>query len=81
VSETDREFCTRAVASLKRALPVDDQPDITLSHRDSPVLTDLQNGLLVLLCQWLDLVVEIIGFFKKDSFLKNHVISIRYSSL
>jgi hypothetical protein len=36
---------------------------------------------LILLCQWLDLVVEIIGFFKKDSFLKNHVISIRYSSL
>ena len=47
MSETDREFCTRAAASLKRALPVDDRPDITLSHQDSPVLTDLQNGLLV----------------------------------
>jgi uncharacterized protein YtpQ (UPF0354 family) len=47
VSATDREFCIRAVASLKRALPVDGEPDITLSHPDSPVLTDLQNGLLV----------------------------------
>lgn len=27
------------------------------------------------------MVVEIIGFFKNDSFLKNHVISIRYFSL
>jgi uncharacterized protein YtpQ (UPF0354 family) len=47
VSETNREFCIRAVASLKRALPVDGEPDITLSHPDSPVLTNLQNGLLV----------------------------------
>jgi hypothetical protein len=37
--------------------------------------------LLILLRQWFDEVVEIIGFFKNDSFLENHVISIRYSSL
>jgi hypothetical protein len=43
------------------------------SHRGSPRL--------VLLCQWFDVVVEIIGFFKNDSFLKTHVISIRYYSL
>jgi hypothetical protein len=36
---------------------------------------------LVLLRQWFDEVVEIIGFFKNDSFLENHIISIRYSSL
>jgi hypothetical protein len=36
---------------------------------------------LILLRQWFDEVVEIIGFFKNDSFLENHVISIRYSSL
>jgi hypothetical protein len=38
-------------------------------------------GFLILLCQWFEVVVEIIGFFKDDSFLKNRVISIRYSSL
>jgi uncharacterized protein YtpQ (UPF0354 family) len=47
VSEADRDFCARAVASLKRALPLGDEPSITLSHRDSPVLTNLNNGLLV----------------------------------
>jgi uncharacterized protein YtpQ (UPF0354 family) len=47
VSETDGEFCARAVASLKRALPLDDEPSITLSHQDSPVLTNLDNGLVV----------------------------------
>ena len=47
MSEIDADFCTRAVASLKRALPLDAEPSITLSHQDSPVLTDLNNGLLV----------------------------------
>jgi hypothetical protein len=35
---------------------------------------------LILLCQWFDVIVEIIGFFENDSFLKNRVISIGYSS-
>jgi hypothetical protein len=44
---SDADFCTRAVASLKRASPLDAEPSITLSHQDSPVLTGLNNGLLV----------------------------------
>jgi hypothetical protein len=37
-------------------------------------------GFLVLLCQQLDEVVEIIRFFKNGHFWKTTVISIRYSS-
>jgi hypothetical protein len=39
---------------------------------------EVNNGRAVGLCQWFDVVVEIIEFFKNDLFLKNHVISIRY---
>jgi hypothetical protein len=52
VSEPDREFCTLAVASLKRALSLDGEPSTILSHRDSPVLTDLNNGLSWLPTWW-----------------------------
>jgi uncharacterized protein YtpQ (UPF0354 family) len=46
MGDADRQFCTRAVAYLKRALPADG-PGTVLSHQESPVLTDLANGLLV----------------------------------
>jgi hypothetical protein len=46
VSDTASEFCTRAVASLKRALPADG-PATVLSYEDSLVLTNLNNDLLV----------------------------------
>jgi uncharacterized protein YtpQ (UPF0354 family) len=47
--ENDRAFCARALACLKRALPADetDEADIVLSREHSPVLTNLNNGLLV----------------------------------
>jgi len=47
--ETDRELCARALAYLKRALPGDEpvEADIVMSREDSPVLTNLNNGLLV----------------------------------
>jgi hypothetical protein len=35
VNELDRELCTRAIASLKRALP-GDGPGTVLSHQDAP---------------------------------------------
>jgi uncharacterized protein YtpQ (UPF0354 family) len=38
---------TRAIAYLKRKLPDDGSPVTLLSHGDSPVLKDLNNGLLV----------------------------------
>jgi len=46
--ESDREFCARALACLKRALPGDEprEADIVLSREHSPVLTNLNNGLL-----------------------------------
>jgi hypothetical protein len=46
---SDREFCARALACLKQALPGDepDEADIVLSREHSPVLTNLNNGLLV----------------------------------
>jgi uncharacterized protein YtpQ (UPF0354 family) len=47
--ESERELCARALAYLKRARP-DDEPDdaaIVVSREHSPVLTDLNNGLLV----------------------------------
>jgi Protein of unknown function (DUF1444) len=46
--ESDREFCARALACLKRALPGDepDEADIVPSREHSPVLTNLNNGLL-----------------------------------
>ena len=47
--ESDQEFCARALAYLKPALPGDepDEADIVLSREHSPVLTNLNNGLLV----------------------------------
>jgi len=47
--ESDREFCARALAYLKPALPdgEPDEADIVLSREHSPVLTNLNNGLLV----------------------------------
>jgi uncharacterized protein DUF1444 len=47
--ENDREFCARALACLKRAFPVDGpgEAEIVLSPQDSPVLTNLNSGLLV----------------------------------
>jgi uncharacterized protein YtpQ (UPF0354 family) len=38
---------TRSIAYLKRKLPEDGSPAVSLGHEDSPVLTDLNNGLLV----------------------------------
>ncbi|MFL6439457.1 MAG: hypothetical protein ACJ71Q_17915 [Terriglobales bacterium] len=38
---------TRAIAYLKRKLPEDRSPTMSLSHEDSPVLRDLNNGLLI----------------------------------
>jgi uncharacterized protein YtpQ (UPF0354 family) len=46
VREADREFCARAVAYLKGAVSAD-EPAILLSHGDSPVIANLNNGLLV----------------------------------
>jgi uncharacterized protein YtpQ (UPF0354 family) len=45
--ESDQEFCARALAYLKPALPDGDEADIVLSREHSPVLTNLNNGLLV----------------------------------
>ena len=47
--EGDRQFCVRAIACLKRALPrgEPDPEDIVPSREHSPVLTNLNNGLLV----------------------------------
>jgi len=45
-STDDREFCSRAIASLKLALPTDGQGTV-LPKRDAPVLTNLNNGLLI----------------------------------
>ncbi|WP_409998989.1 hypothetical protein [Bradyrhizobium sp. SZCCHNRI2007] len=48
MTQRDREFCNQALAHLKRALPKDesDPAKIELSLEDSPVLTDLNNGLM-----------------------------------
>src|ERR1700743_3513431 len=50
IRENAREFCARALACLKRAFPVDgaeDGAEHRLSRHDSPVITNLNNGLLV----------------------------------
>jgi len=49
VRENEREFCARALACLKRAFPVDgpEEAEYVLSRKDSPVVTNLNNGLLV----------------------------------
>jgi uncharacterized protein YtpQ (UPF0354 family) len=49
IRENEREFCDRALACLKRAFPVDgpEEAEYVLSRRDSLVLTNLNNGLLV----------------------------------
>src|SRR5690242_19469858 len=47
--EGDRQFCVRAIACLKRALPRGEPypEDIVPSREHSPVLTNLNNGLFV----------------------------------
>ncbi len=80
-------FALRAAHWLRRLLPHGTvigraKPTIETEHA---IITyadarAIRRRVLVLLCQWFDVVVEIIGFFKNDSVLKNHVISIRYNS-
>jgi uncharacterized protein YtpQ (UPF0354 family) len=47
VSTTDRDFCLRSVAYLKAAIPSGEGSAMPLSEYDSPILTNLGNGLLV----------------------------------
>lgn len=45
MSTSDREFCLKAVAYLKAALPIDDTPTITLDLPDSPVMKKIAPAL------------------------------------
>ncbi|WP_426407220.1 DUF1444 family protein [Bradyrhizobium ganzhouense] len=49
IRENEREFCARSLACLKRGFPVAgaEEAEYVPSRQDSPVLTNLNNGLLV----------------------------------